>query len=509
MLTFDNVLLGFSTALSWTNLWYCFFGVSVGMLTGIVPGFSALTAISMLFPLTFYLSPTTALIMLGGIWYGAGYGGRITAILLNIPGEPLHAVMCQDGYPMARQGRAGIALLMTTASAFIGGSIGIGLLMFFGPVVAEFALRFGAAEYFAIMVFGLVVAATISEGSAIKALAMVVFGAMLGCVGTNIYTGVPRFTFGIEDMTKSLSLIGLAMGIYGVTEVIVSVREVATSKFDLSKIKASPSMPSRDDLRRTWGAALRGSGIGAFFGTLPGAGTLVAAFLSYAVEKRIAREPQRFGKGAIEGIVAPEAAGNAAEMTGFIPTLTLGIPSTPSMVLMAGALIIQGITPGPSLMKDHPELFWGTVMSFWIGNVMLVIMNVPLIGIWVKMLQIPYHYLFPSILVFICAGSYVVEFSQFDIWMIVFFGLLGLLMRIGEFPAAPMLLGFVLTPAMEDYLRRAMLLADGNFLSMFQRPIAGTFLALTAALIPLIVWSVVREKRLVREAAETPQTTRG
>jgi TctA family transporter len=497
----DNVLLGLSTALSWVNLWYCFVGVSIGMLTGIVPGFSALTAISMLFPLTFYLSPTTALIMLGGIWYGAGYGGRITAILLNIPGEPLHAVMCQDGYPMARQGRAGIALLMTTTSAFIGGSIGICLLMFFGPVVAEFALRFGAGDYFAIMVFGLVIASTISEGSAIKGLAMVVLGAMFGCVGTNIYTGVPRFTFGVDDMTKSLSLVALAMGIYGVAEVIVSVREVATSTFDLSKVKVSPSMPSRDDLRRTWAPALRGSGIGAFFGTLPGAGTLVAAFLSYAIEKRVAREPQRFGKGAMEGIVAPEAAGNAAEMTGFIPTLTLGIPSTPSMVLMAGALIIQGITPGPSLMKDHPDLFWGTVMSFWIGNVMLVVMNVPLVSIWVKLLQIPYHYLFPSILVFICAGSYVSEFSSFDIWMIVFFGVLGLLMRIGEFPAAPMLLGFVLTPLMEDYLRRAMLLADGDFLSLFQRPVAGTFLALTVALIPLIVWSTLREKRLVDEAA--------
>jgi TctA family transporter len=501
MSMFSNVALGLQTALSWVNLLYCFIGVSVGMVAGLLPGVTPLTAISVLFPITFYLSPTTALIMLGGIWYGAGYGGRISAILLNIPGTPIHAVMCQDGYPMARQGRAGAALLMTTTSAFVGGSIGILLLMFFGPMVAEFGLRFGAAEYFALMLFGLVVASTISEGSAVKALAMVVLGVMFGCVGTDIYTGTPRFTFGLEDMTKSINLIALAMGIYGVAEVISLVHQGGVVDRDLMKtIKGKAGRPTRDDVRRTWMPTLRGSAIGAFFGTLPGAGTLVASFLSYAVEKRVSSEPQRFGKGAIEGVVAPEAADNAAEMTGFIPTLTLGIPSSPSMVLMAGALIIQGITPGPALMTEHPSLFWGVVMSFWIGNVMLVILNVPFIGLWVRMLLVPQHVLYPAVLVFICVGTYVVDFSSFDIWMIAFFGVLGHLMRICELPGAPMLLGFVLGPQMEDHFRRAMVLADGNLLFFFERPIARVFMLLTIALLPLIVWSVLKERRAVRRA---------
>jgi TctA family transporter len=489
-----NIALGLHTALSYTNLIYCFAGVMVGMLSGVIPGIGPLTAISVLFPITFYLQPTTALIMLGGIWYGAGYGGRIAAILLNIPGTPIHAVMCMDGYPMANQGRAGVALLLTTTSAFIGGSIGITLLMLFGPVVANFALSFGAAEYFSLMLFGLIVASTISEGSAIKALAATVLGAMFGCVGTDIYTGTPRFTFGIDDMTNSISIVSVAMGIYGVAEVIVSINRVGSKGFDIGSIKGS-SKPTRDDLRRFVLPTLRGAGLGAFFGILPGAGTLVSSFLSYALEKRIAKNPRRFGKGAVEGIVAPESADNAAEMTGFIPTLTLGIPSSPSMVLMAGALIVQGIQPGPGLMREHPDLFWGVVMSFWIGNVMLVILNVPFIGIWVRMLLIPYRFLFPTVLVFICLGTYIINYSSFNVWMVVFFGILGYLMRVFQVPAAPMLLGFVLGPEMEDYFRRAMLLANGDLTVFLQRPITCTFMLLIFALVPFIVWSLIREGR--------------
>jgi TctA family transporter len=495
MATISNVILGLETALSFSNLIYCFLGVVVGMATGIIPGIGPLTAISVLFPLTFYLSPTTALIMLGGIWYGAGYGGRITSILLNIPGEPIHAVMCQDGYPMARQGRAGVALLITALSAFVGGSIGILLLMLFGPVVANFALQFGAPEYFALMLFGLVIASTISQGSPIKGLAMVALGLMFGSVGTDIYTGVPRFTFGLPEMTKSISLIALAMGVYGITEIITSLQEAHGSGISMKETKDLSARPNKDDMRRFWPPTLRGSALGSSLGMLPGAGALVATFMSYAVEKRFARNPERLGKGAIEGIVAPEAAAGSAEMTGFIPTLTLGIPSTPSMVLMAGALIVQGITPGPALMNQHPELFWGVIMSFWIGNLMLLILNIPMIGLWVRMLQIPYHYLFPSILVFICIGSYVESFSAFDVWMTVLFGLIGWLLRIASLPVAPMLLGFVLGPQMEDNFRRTMLLSDGDLMIFVQRPITCVLVVITCAVIPFIIWSIVIESR--------------
>lgn len=506
MATFANVALGLQTALSLSNLVYCFLGVSVGMLTGLIPGIGPLTAIAMLFPLTFYLNPTTALIMLGGIWYGAGYGGRITAILLNIPGEPIHAVMCQDGYPMTRQGRAGAALLMTTVSAFVGGSIGIVLLMFFGPLVAEYALKFGAADYFALMMFGLVVASTISSGSAVKALAMVVLGLMIGCIGTNIYTGTPRFTFEVAELTKAVSIVALAMGLYGFAEVVSSIEEVHAGAVDSKGLRGVSAKPTKDDVRRSWAPTLRGSGLGSILGVMPGAGTLVATFMAYAVEKRVAREPERFGKGAIEGLAAPEAAANSAEMTGFIPTLTLGIPATPSMVLMAGALIIQGITPGPGLMKDHADLFWGVVMSFWVGNVMLVILNIPFMGLWVKMLRIPYHLLFPSIMVFICVGAYVESSSAFDIWMILAFGVFGCLMRLVDLPAAPLLLGFVLGPQMEDYFRRAMLLDGGDLTVFVRRPISAVFVALTLVTAAFLLWSMIRGRKSPLVA--TPESDR-
>lgn len=491
----DNVMLGLHTALSFTNLVYCFFGVVVGMVVGIIPGVGPLTAISVLFPITFYLSPTTALIMLGGIWYGAGYGGRITAILLNIPGEPIHAVMCQDGYPLARQGRAGVALLMTALSAFVGGSIGILLLMLFGPIAADFALKFGAPEYFCLMLFGLVAASTISQGTPIKALAMVALGLMFGSVGTDIYTGVPRFTFGIPEMTKSVSLVALAMGLYGITEVVASVRESSEAPVGKAHFKNLRGRPTSDDVRRFWPSTLRGSALGSALGLLPGAGTLVATFMSYVVEKRVADDPARFGTGAVEGIVAPEAAAGSSEMTGFIPTLTLGIPSTPSMVLMAGALIVQGITPGPNLMNQHPDLFWGVVMSFWIGNLMLLVLNIPMIGLWVKLLDIPYRFLFPAIMVFICVGAYVEGFSTFDIWMTAFFGLLGCLMRAASLPAAPLLLGFVLGPQMEDNFRRSMLLSDGDLMIFFHKPLSTVLVIATGLMIGLIIYLVLSDRK--------------
>jgi TctA family transporter len=493
----SNMGQGLSTALAPVNLWYCFLGVFLGTLTGVIPGIGVLAAISLLFPITFHLGPTTALIMLAGIWYGTGYGGRTASILLNIPGTPSNAVTCLDGYPMARQGRAGVALFMTTVASFVGGCIGIVVLMLFSPVIARYAVQFGAAEYFSLMVMGLIAASTISEGSGVKGLAMVAVGIAFGTVGADIYTGVPRFSFGLLELNDSISLIALAMGLFGVSEIIATVGKIKGGEIVASDISMASMRPTRDDVRRSWMPMLRGSGIGTFFGTLPGTGTSVASFLAYAVEKRFAREPSRFGKGAMEGIMAPEAADNAAEQTSFIPTLGLGIPGSPAMALMLGALMIHGITPGPSLINDQPQLFWGLIMSFWIGNVMLVILNVPLIGIWVRLLTIPYHLLFPAVLVFICIGTYSISNSAFDVWLVVFFGALGYLTRMLELPAAPVLLGFVLGPLMEENFRRAMLLSKGDPLIFFERPISAVVMSIA---ILLLVWGVVSGLRASRRA---------
>lgn len=492
---FSNIVLGLNTALSFNNLFYCFLGVLLGTLVGVIPGIGALSAISILFPLTFYLEPTAALIMLAGIWYGTSYGGSTASILLNIPGTPANAVTCLDGYPMARQGRGGVALFMTTVASFVGGSIGIILLMLFAPVIARYALRFGSAEYFSLMVLGLVAASVISGGSAVKGMAMVVAGIMLGTVGMDIYTAAPRFTFGVMELIDGISLVALAMGIFGVAEVIASVRRIHVSDVDPESVKFRAMKPTRDDLRRSWFPMLRGSSIGAFFGTLPGTGPTIAAFMAYAVEKRVAKEPERFGNGAIEGIMAPEAANNSADQTSFIPTFSLGIPGSPTMALMLGALMIHGIAPGPGIMVEQPSLFWGLVMSFWIGNILLLILNVPLIGIWVRMLMIPYHLLFPAVLMFICIGTYSVNNSAFDIWMVVAFGFLGYLMRIFDWPAALALLGFVLGPLMEEHFRRAMIQSRGSFTIFIDRPISASIMALTAALLLLGAWSAIRARR--------------
>jgi len=496
---FSNIAIGLETALTLNNLFYCFLGVFLGTLIGVIPGIGVLSAISMLFPMTFYLEPTTALIMLAGIWYGTSYGGNTASILLNIPGTPANAVTCLDGYPMARQGRGGVALLMTTVASFVGGSIGIVLLMLFSPIIAKYALSFGSADYFSLMVLGLVAASTISEGSLSKGLAMVILGIMFGTVGADIYTGTPRFSFGVLELTDAISLIALAMGVFGVSEVIASVRKVNVGDIDPESVKFKAMKPTRDDMRRSWFPMLRGSSIGAFFGTLPGTGPSVAAFMAYAVEKRAAKEPERFGKGAIEGIMAPESANNSADQTSFIPTLLLGIPGSPTMALMLGALMIHGIAPGPTLMTDQPSLFWGLIMSFWIGNLMLVILNVPLIGIWVRLLTIPYHLLFPAVLMFICIGTYSVNNSAFEVWLVVFFGFAGYLMRIFNFPAAPLLLGFVLGPLMEEHFRRAMLMSRGSFSTFVDRPISATVLGITAVLLIWGTWSTYkrRNKRML------------
>lgn len=485
-----NVGLGLSTALSLTNLAYCFIGVFLGTLFGVIPGIGVLAAISMLFPFTFHLEPTTALIMLAGIWYGTTYGGSTASILLNLPGTPANAVTAVDGYPMARQGRAGVALFMTTVASFVGGSIGIVILMLFAPVISEYALRFGSPEYFALMVLGLVAASTVSEGAPAKGLAMVVVGLAFGTVGMDMYTGVNRFTLGYMELSDGIALVALAMGLFGVSEVIASVRRIDVRDIDRRSLRFAAMKPTREEMRASWKPMFRGAGIGSFFGTLPGTGPSVAAFVAYAVEKRVAKDPSRFGKGAIEGIMAPEASNNASDQTAFIPTLSLGIPGSASMAIMLGALLIHGIVPGPSLMSDQPALFWGLIMSFWVGNILLLALNIPMIGLWVRLLTVPYHLLFPAVLMFICIGTYTVSNSAFDVWLVVFFGALGYLLRVLDFPAPPLLLAFVLGPLLEENFRRTMLLSRGQFDIFVNRPITATILAITVL---ILLWTFANQ----------------
>ncbi|MFK7994568.1 MAG: tripartite tricarboxylate transporter permease [Granulosicoccus sp.] len=496
---FNNLGLGLSVAFSLTNLFFCFLGALLGTFVGVIPGVGVLAAISMLFPLTYNLEPTTALIMLAGIWYGTTYGGSTASILLNIPGTPANAVTCLDGYPMARSGRGGVALFMTTAASFYGATFGIVLLTLFTPVIADYALRFGSAEYFALMVMGLVAASTISEGSAIKGLAMMTLGIIIGLVGMDSQTAMARFTFGNLGLLEGISLIALAMGVFGVAEIIMSVRRVTAADIDPESVKLKAIKPTKEDVRRSWFPMLRGSVMGSFFGTLPGTGPSIAAFLSYAIEKRISKTPERFGKGAIEGIMAPEAANNAADQTAFIPTLSLGVPGSATMALMLGALMIHGVAPGPTLISDEPALFWGLIMSFWVGNIILLFLNIPLIGLWVRMLTIPYHLLYPSVLLFICIGAYSASFSPLNVWMVFTFGVMGYLMRIFKFPGAPLLLGFVLGPLMEEHFRRAMLLGRGDFMTFFDRPISATIMSLTGM---ILLWSILTSEGARKRKAD-------
>jgi putative tricarboxylic transport membrane protein len=491
---FSNIALGLSVAVTPTNLLHCFIGVFLGTLVGVLPGIGALATISLLLPITFYLEPTAAIVMLAGVFYGAAYGGSTASILLNLPGTPSAAVACLDGFPMSKQGRAGVALLMTTIASFIGGTIGIVILMLFAPVTVAFALHFGPAEYFSMMLLGLVAASTISTGSAAKGIAMVVLGVLLGSVGADVSSGVLRFTFGIPELYDGVSLVAVAMGLFGVAEVIASVQVTRGGRVDRHSITFRSMIPTRDDLRRSWAPILRATGVGSFFGALPGTGGSIASFMAYAVEKAISREPGRFGHGAIEGVVAPEAANNAGDQTAFIPTLTLGIPGNVTMALMIGALMIHGIQPGPMFMTSNPEMFWGLVMSFWIGNVLLLILNIPLIGIWIRVLAVPYQLLYPAVLMFVSLGVFSLNNSAFDVFMVLLFGALGYVMRVLEFSPAPLLLGLVLGPLMEENLRRALLLSRGEFSVFLERPISATFMIATALLLVWAITSAIRPR---------------
>lgn len=489
---FNNMALGLTTALAWNNLLWCIIGVSLGTLIGVIPGVGTLATMSLLFPITYVLEPTAAVIMLAGIWYGSTYGGSTASILLNLPGTPANAVTCLDGFPMAQQGRAGVALLMTTVASFVGASVGIILMMLFAPMVTQVAFQFGPAEYFSIMVLGLISASVVSSGSAIKGIAMVVGGVMLGLVGTDVNSGVARFDFGFPELQDGVQIVALAMGLFGVTEIVASINHIKSSgKIDVSM---KSMLPTRDEMRRSWGPMARGSGLGSFFGILPGVGPTVAAFMSYALEKRGSKHPERFGHGAIEGIMGPETANSATDMASFIPTMTLGIPGSVTMALIIGALMIHGLQPGPTMLAEQPEIFWGLVMSFWIGNIALVVLNVPMIGLWVRVLTIPYPVLYPAIIMFICIGTYAVNNSVFDVYAVLLFGVAGYILRVLDFEPAPLLLGYVLGPMLEEYFRRAMLLSRGSLQTFIDRPISMWVLLLTAALLLWSMWSSFRRR---------------
>jgi TctA family transporter len=496
-----NLSLGVASAFSPTTLLYCFIGVFVGTLIGVLPGIGALATISLLLPITYHLDPTAAVVMLAGVYYGAQYGGSTASILLNLPGTPSSAVACLDGYPMAKAGRAGVALFMTTIASFVGAMIGLLIMAAFTPSIAELGLKFGPYEYFAMMLLGLIAASTLATGSPAKGIAMVVLGLLVGMIGTDINSGQPRFDFEIPELMDGINLVALAMGVFGVSEVINSINNVRGGKAE--KITMRSMMPTGQEVKQSVMPMLRGSGVGSFFGALPGTGASIASFMSYAIEKKVSRTPQRFGKGAIEGITAPEAANNAAVQTAFVPTLSLGIPGDAVMALMLGALIIHGIQPGPLMITEQQSLYWGLVVSFAIGNVMLMVLNIPLIGVWVAILRIPYRVLYPAILVFISLGVYSVNNNNFDVYIVALIGALGYAMAVLRFDAAPMLLGFILGPLMEEHLRRGLLLSRGDpwmFVNFEQRPIAAWLMTACAVLLIWTVWGSLRKSMRAKEA---------
>ena len=489
----SSLALGFSVALDPVNILYCFIGVLLGTLVGVLPGIGPTATIAMLLPITFTLGPATALIMLAGIYYGAQYGGSTTAILINLPGESSSAVTAIDGYQMARNGRAGQALATAAIGSFFAGSVATLVLAFFAPPLARAALNFGAPEYFSLIVLGLLVSIALAHGSILKALAMIVLGLLLGMVGQDIYTGTPRFTFGLRELFGGLNFVAVAVGVFGVAEILRNLENETEREVGVKKV--SNLWLTRADVRRIVLPILRGTGLGSILGVLPGGGHILSSFASYSTEKRLSKTPEEFGKGAIEGVAGPESANNAAAQTSFIPLMTLGIPAHPVMALMVGAFILQGITPGPNVINEQPALFWGIIASMWIGNLLLVILNLPLVGLWVKMLSIPYRVLFPAIVLFACIGTFSINQNIYDIYAIAFFALVGyLLIRFGCEPA-PLLLGFVLGPLLEEHLRRAMIISRGDPSIFVTRPISAILLLLALAAVLVAVLPAIRKKR--------------
>ena len=490
---FNNLILGMGVALTPINVAYCFAGVLLGTLIGVLPGIGPVATISMLMPVTFTLKPVTALIMLSGIYYGAQYGGSTSAILVNIPGESSSVVTCLDGYQMARRGRAGAALAVAALGSFFAGTVATALIAGFAPALADVALKFGPAEYFSLMVLGLVAAVVLAHGSLVKAIAMTLLGLLLGLVGTDVNSGVSRFAFDIPELSDGIGFVIVAMGIFGFTEVIVNLE--LKEKREVFTKKVSGLWLTKDEFKAATPAVLRGTMLGSLLGVLPGGGALLSSFAAYTLEKKVSKNRANFGKGAIEGVAAPESANNAGAQTSFIPLLTLGIPSNPVMALMIGAMMIHNIQPGPQIVINQPELFWGLIASMWVGNLMLVIFNLPMIGLWVKLLSVPYRLLFPSILLFCGIGIYSLSNNIFDIYFAVLFGLLGYIFVKLECEPAPLMLSFILGPMMEENLRRAMLISRGDATVFLTHPISLGMLISSAILLVIVIMPAVRKKR--------------
>lgn len=492
----SNLSLGFSVAFTPINLFYCLAGCLLGTLIGILPGIGPVATIAMLLPATYGLPPVSALIMLAGIYYGAQYGGSTTAILVNLPGEASSVVTVIDGYQMARQGRAGPALAAAGIGSFFAGTVGTLILAAFAPPLTEIAFKFGAAEYFSLMVLGLIGAVVLASGSLLKAIAMIVLGLLLGLVGTDVNSGTARFSFDIPELMDGIGFVAIAMGIFGYGEIISNLARPAENR-EVFTGKVQGLMPTKQDFKRMTPAILRGTALGSALGILPGGGALLAAFAAYSIEKKTKLQPGEvpFGKGNIRGVAAPEAANNAGAQTSFIPLLTLGIPPNAVMALMVGAMTIHNIQPGPQVMTSNPDLFWGLIASMWIGNAMLVILNLPLIGIWIKLLKVPYRLLFPAIVLFCAVGVYTTNNNTFDVWMVAIFGFIGYLFHKLGCEPAPLLLGFILGPMMEENLRRAMLISRGDWGVFINRPLSAGLLIAAGLLLIMVLLPAIKSKR--------------
>ena len=491
---FSNLVTGFGVALSLQNLAFALGGVFIGTLIGVLPGLGPVPAIAMLLPSIYTLDPTAALIMLAGVYYGAQYGGSTTAILINLPGESSSVVTAIDGYQMARQGRAGPALAVAGLGSFFAGCVGTLVLAGFAPALAGIAFAFGPAEYTALMLVGIVGAVVLASGSVIKAVGMVLLGLLLGQINTDALSGVERFSFGIPELTDGLGFVAVAMGLFGFGEIIGNLNQPPQSREVFTR-DVKNVWPSREDFRQAMPAVLRGTALGSVLGVLPGGGAILASFAAYTLEKRVSSTPERFGKGAIQGVAGPESANNAAAQTSFIPMLTLGIPPNPVMALMIGAMVVMGITPGPKVMTDNPDLFWGLIASMWIGNLMLIVLNLPFVGIWVKLLTLPYRFLFPSIVCFCVIGLYTLSNNNFDIYLAGLFAAIGFAFIKLRCEAGPLLLGMVLGPMLEENLRRTLLVARGDWSVLVTRPISGTLILLAAVMLLAALLPAVRQRR--------------
>src|SRR5215510_5275464 len=490
----NNLAIGFQTALTLQNVLYAFMGAVLGTLIGVLPGLGPVATIAMLLPSIYALDATPALIMLAGIYYGAQYGGSTTAILINVPGESSSVVTAIDGYQMARKGRAGAALAAAGLGSFFAGCVGTIIIAAFAPPLTELAFKFGPAEYFSLMVLGLIGAVVLASGSLVKAISMIILGLLLGQINTDVISGVPRYSFDIPELTDGIGFVAIAMGVFGFGEIIANLGRPAEHREVFTK-DVKGLWPTKQDFKAAWPSVLRGTALGSILGVLPGGGALLSSFATYTMEKKIAGASGRFGKGDIRGVAGPESANNAGAQTSFIPMLTLGIPPNAVMALMVGAMTIKGIQPGPQVMTSNPQLFWGLIASMWVGNLMLIILNLPLIGIWIKLLTVPYRFLFPAIVLFCCIGTYTLNNSSFDVYIAALFGFIGYIFYKLSCESAPLLLGFILGPMMEENLRRALLLSRGDWSTFLTRPLSAGLLIASALMIVIVALPSIKAKR--------------